>query len=365
MVFYCLSEAEYETSNWYKHIVNGLLHAKRSKRFTVILIGSIEEIEKFTINADDVLLVIGSNSKWLDYAIDMCDQKFHNQIIVLGNCERKYAKKYSVVTFDVGRDVRILYNYLKSCQKERIAMYGMNPHSASDGFRMKSFLESGAHKQDVYFNNGNLKRCFDNFKDNIACYDGIICVNDYCAISLVRYLSQNNIPIPFIVSCDQTMLAREFTPSITNLKTNYASFGEIGVQIAKLLNKNDGINSIECHLSSGIVPGQTTDFLPASDGFDVHSLPEMINEDNFYADCEVDEMIRVEKLLNMSDKNDYHLIKLLLQGLSHSAVAEKLFMSTNGIKYKLKSMYEVCGVESKAEFVELVGKYITFEKKEN
>lgn len=357
-MFYCLSEPEYETSNWYKHIVNGLLHAKRSKRFTVMLTESVEEIEKFNVNTDDILLVIGTNSKWLDYVIDKFEKLFENRIIVLGNCERRYAKKYSVVTFDVSRDVKLLYNYLKYYKKEHIAMYGINPHSASDGFRKKSFLDSGAFVEDVYTNNGDMKKCFENFKAKSVCYDGIICANDYCAISLVKNLKENNMTIPFIVSCGETKLAREFVPSITNLKTNYSSFGEIGVQLAKLLNKNSNINSIECRLTSEILPGQTTECLPVS--FDNESIYVVDNEseDNFYADSEVDEMIKIEKLLNACDKTDRNLLQCILDGVPYSEIAEKLYMSTNSIKYKLKGMYDICSVNSKAEFMELINKYI-------
>ncbi len=358
MVFYCLSEAEYETSSWYKHIVSGLLQAKRSKRFTVILTGSVEEIENFTVDADDVLLVIGSNSKWLDYVIDRFGEQFGNRIIVLGNCERRYAKKYSIVTFDVSRDVRALYNYLKFYKKERIAMYGINPHSASDGFRKKGFIDSGASEKDVYINDGDLKQCFENFKAKSGGYDGVICANDYCAISLVRYLTENNIPMPFIVSCGETMLAREFTPSITNLKTNYASFGQVGVQLAKLLNKNSSINSIECCLASDIIPGQTTNCLPVSFENEPRYIINEDKEDSFYSDVEVSEMIKVEKLLNMCDKNDRYLLELVLEGVAYSDIAEKLYMSTNGVKYKLKGMYDICGVNSKSEFLELISKYI-------
>lgn len=358
MIFYCLSEPEYETSNWYKHIVSGLLHAKRSKRFTVMLTEYVEEIEKFNVNTDDVLLVIGTNSKWLDYVIDKFGELFENRIIVLGNCERRYAKRYSVVTFDVSRDVKMLYNYLKHYKKEHVAMYGINPHSASDGFREKSFIDTGASAEDVYINNGDLKQCFENFKSKCDYYDGIICANDYCAISLVKCLKENNIPIPFIVSCGETKLAREFVPSITNLKTNYSSFGEVGVQLAKLLKKNSNINSIKCCLTSEIMPGQTTEFLPVLLDKESFYVVDNENEDNFYSDSEVDEMIKIEKLLNACDKTDKSLLKFVSDGASYSEIADKLYMSTNTIKYKMKGMYEICGVDSKSSFLELIRKYI-------
>ena len=61
----------------------------------------------------------------------------------------------------------------------------------------------------------------------------------------------------------------------------------------------------------------------------------------------------------MSDKNDRYLLELVLEGVAYSDIAEKLYMSTNGVKYKLKGMYDICGVNSKSEFMELISKYIT------
>ena len=48
-------------------------------------------------------------------------------------------------------------------------------------------------------------------------------------------------------------------------------------------------------------------------------------------------MIKVEKLLNMCDKNDRYLLELVLEGVAYSDIAEKLYMSTNGVKYKLRT----------------------------
>ena len=358
MVFYCISEAEYEISNWYKHIISGLLKLKRSKRFTVILVGDVNEIEKFSVNSDDVLLVIGSGYKWLEYVVNICESMFGNRIIVLGNSERIYERKYSIVTFDVARDARQLFNYLKFYKKDRIAVYGINPHSASDGFRKRAFIQSGVCEDDVYINNGNLKQCFEHFKSKNISYDGVICANDYCAISFVKNIKQNNMPLPFVVSCDETMLAREFSPSITNLTRTYSLFADAGTKLARMLNKNSEINSIECYLSSEIVAGETTGFLPVSQVHEPEFVVNSNNDDNFYADTEVDEMIKIEKLLNMCDGCDRKLLQLVIKGVSYSEIAGILYMSENGVKYKLKAMYDICGVNSKSEFLKLVTKYI-------
>lgn len=149
-----------------------------------------------------------------------------------------------------------------------------------------------------------------------------------------------------------------FSPSITNLKTNYIEFGKAGIQVAKMLDRNIHINSIDVYLKGDIVPGQTTDFLPAVLENEPQNESQTDSKNNFYADKEVDEMIKIEKLLGLCDKTDFELLQLVLAGFTCSEIADKLYMSTNGIKYKLKGMYKLCDVNNKNEFLKLVGKYI-------
>jgi DNA-binding CsgD family transcriptional regulator len=177
-------------------------------------------------------------------------------------------------------------------------------------------------------------------------------------VSLIRHLKESGIDLPFVVSCGETMLAKEFSPSITNLKTNYIEFGKAGVQAAKVLRKNHDVNSVSIYLSGEIVPGATTEFLPVAFEAESKSVVEEDYEDRFYEDAEVDEMLKLEKLFNQCERNDLELLRLLLSGLTYSEIAERLYMSTNGIKYKLKGMYELCGVSSRSEFLKLMGKYI-------
>ena len=78
---------------------------------------------------------------------------------------------------------------------------------------------------------------------------------------------------------------------------------------------------------------------------------------NFYSDTEATEMLNIEHLLNHCDETDLKILNGLISGLSYSEIAEKNFMSVNGIKYKLKIMFNLCKVKTKSEFITLISKY--------
>lgn len=359
MFFFILGEPHYTTSSWYKNILSGIFSEKRSKHFSAIIVDSFEEIKSFPKNSDDVILLIGSDAEWLESVIDICEERFNKNVIVLGNFERRLVgRSYSMVSSDISKDLGNIYTYLTSNGKNRIALYGINPKSASDSFRENSFLECGGCKEDIYLNNSNLAECYKDFSNNIGKYDAVLCANDYSAISLIRYLKAAEASLPFIASCGETRLARIFSPSITNLKTNYSDFGRAAVHLYKTLQKDLGISSVKIRLVSSIVPAETTDNLPYTEN-SAKSVPKKNRYDNsFYSDPEVADMLRIENVLNSCDKNEFEMLCYLISDMTYFDIAEKCHMSVNGVKYRLKKLFELSGVSSKSEFLNLTKNYM-------
>lgn len=359
-MFYLLGEPGYSSSNWYKHILDGIITEKRTKRFNVVMLNSILELENFAPKRDDAILLVGSNLNWLESVIDICIDNFGKNIIVLGNFENLLkGKNYSIVSSDISTDIYNLYAYLLSYGKTRIALYGVNPNSASDEYRKNCFIKYHGNDKNIYFNNANLKECYKNFVSDIHMYDGVICTNDYCAISLVKFLQSDNIKIPFIVSCGETKLAKTFKPSITNLRTRYKDFGKTAIKVYKTLQKDIPVSNIKIELESHIITGDSTENLPVlQTKIDTIPLPITHSDDSFYSDSEVKEMIRVENLLNHCDQIEVDMLYSLIEGINYFKLAEKHHMSVNGAKYKLRKLFDLCNVNSKSEFVELIKKYI-------
>ena len=358
MSFYVIGEPIYKTSNWYRNIMDGLNNEKRQKRFALTLLESIDELKDVSICQEDAIFVIAANGEWLAKIIQVCESVFHNRIVVLGNHENRLCKgQYSVVTADLAYNIRLLYNYLVSYGKQKIAMYGINPVSTSDTFRKESFLSCGAAEKDVFYNTFSLSQCFEDFLQKIDDYDAVICANDYAAISLVKYLGEER--HIYIASCGgSTLLSNFFSPSITHTWNDYQSFGKAGLDLCRILLKNNTVNSVNIYLSSNFSAGETTDCLPLVEESvpKIHSVHK--GYDNFYSDSEIDEMMRIETLLNSCDKDDFLLLELLLKQMTYAQIAEELFMSTNGVKYKLKNMFQVCRVTTRNDFVQLLNKYL-------
>lgn len=358
MSFYAIGEPTYKTSNWYQNIMTGLNNEKRQKRFSLTLLDTIEELNHHTVRDDDMIFIIGTNGDWLAGIIQICESVFDNRVIVLGNHENRLSTgKYSVVSADISYDIRFLFNYLVSYGKNRIALYGINPDSISDAFRKNSFLSCGGSETDLFYNSVSLSQCFNDFLPRIEAYDAVICANDYAAISLVKYLKEKW--QLFVTSCGGgTLLSRFFSPSITHTWTDYQSFGKASLDLCNILLKNNSINSINVYISSNFFVGETTKFLPPAIESSLAIQNVHKGKDNFYSDSEIDEMMKIEALLNSCDDNDLIILERILDNATYAQIGEELFMSTNGVKYKLKNMFQLCHVSSKSEFQELLSKYL-------
>ena len=356
MFYYIFSQPGFQSSSWYNQIIEGLTTEKRTKRLKMITVPDEMFFSSQSVTELDVLLLIGTDEKWILRCVSLCEQYFKNRIIVLGNFKRGFSeKKFSIVSSDITNDVALLYNYLKHYNKNKIALYGVNRNSASDMCRKSSFLNLHNEKEeDVYYNNGSLSQCYLNFSENASNYDAVICVNDYAAISLISNLKNPDI---FIVSLSGTHLAGLHKPTITNLKTNYEEFGTTFTEVSRLFSKNNHISSVDIYLSSTLNIGETTNALPLPENLSISAL-NFNTYDSFYNDQEINRMISIEKLLMSCSDEDFRIIERILQNATYSELSDEFYMSVSGIKYKLKKMFDICGVTTKTAFSELLKSYI-------
>lgn len=335
---------------------------KRRKRFTLIMLDTIDELEHHSITEEDAVFVMGRNNDWLSDVIEVCELYFHNRVILFGNHKKQLSSgKYSIITPDITQDIQILYNYLVSHGKTRIAMYGINPHSTLDDFRKENFLSCGGSANDLFYNSGSLSECYNSFSQSTQTYDAVICTNDYAAISLIRSLGKDN--QLFVTSCGGgTLLTHFFSPSITHTWIDYQAFGKTALNLCDILQKSEHINSINIYISGELSIGETTNNLPLIPEPDAETTTTPKPTTDYYSDSEVEEMLRVETLLDSCDEEDFLVLDSLLNNMTYAKLAEKLFMSVNGVKYKVKKMFDICQVSSKDELIGLLNKYKRYEK---
>lgn len=361
MIIQILTEPSFENSSWCKDILEGLLLTLSRKRLNYDMIKEIPD-RAITENAH-FLIIIASDEKWLTGAISRCrDSKIHP--VVLG-CQprRPMPGVFSSVTSDIRQSMHYIINHLSKRGKNLPALYGINPASLPNLARKDSFLEfadGNADEKDIYYNNGSLKDCFEAFWKNHHKYDCVICANDYAAISLIRNLEKKQVSSDslLIVSYGGTLLSTRFSSELLTVSMRYDEYGKAAVSICETLAKNPALLYLNIAVKWKI---GSSDELTVNELPYLPHMPDSVNfmtaDELFYSDDEMCHMIQIENMLSSCDKIDLTIVETILDGGSYDDAAEKCFISHNTVKYRLKKLMDICGCQTKKDFVGFVKKY--------
>lgn len=338
-------EENYKDTTWCERIVGGIEKRAKSKKIEYDFKSTNSEMCEA-----DAIIVVGTTPAWVYESINLIKSKYQSHIILVSN--RPYKLSVSNVCTDLFAAVKDVLQYLKSCGKTKTALYGVNPSSTADNIKLSAFEK----KEDVYYNLGDLHECCGRFLNDIAEYDSVICTNDYAAVSLINTLKKHNADFAeklFIVGFANTHLAKLCSPSVTSVALNYDEYGKVAIDIYRMLAKNPNLHSVNVNIKSEIVVRETTANIP--NGAAMHTADTAKSTAfDFYKDSEIQELVKIEKLFENCEESDYDIITSLVCGNSYEQTADKVFMTVNGIKYRLDKLCRICGFENRKELVSIL-----------
>ena len=262
-------------------------------------------------------------------------------------------------SFLIGECFHVISTHtLKTKDKSRIALYGINNDSISDISRVDSLLNwRGEHFETmkIFNNNGSLKNCFDEFYSHINEFDAAICANDFAAVSLVRSLektSPEKLEDFYIISCAKTQISSYYRKHILSLNMNFDQYGKAAVYVYNALKKHPYLSGITTRVLWSLDSNNIT-----SDRKNI-SLNLTSSEDAFYEDKELNEMLIVDKILKSSDEVEKKIINCLLNDYTYEQIAENCFLTVGGVKYRINKIVSNSGAKDKEEIISLLKKYI-------
>lgn len=357
-MLYLLIEKEFADLPWCRRSLRSLYDEVRKKRLSLHEITSLEQIPESDKEAG--VLLIGGTETWFRYNVALANSKGHYPISMTNRAQSFSDEPVSSVTMDFGDGVRLAVNYLHSLERHNLALYGVNPHSSSDPAREAIFKHLTGRDNDVFRLESNMEDMFQSFMAHLDEYDGVVCVNDYAAVSLVRNLRQagyDPTQNPYVVGFGNMKLTERSNPSITSVTDDYEHFGRAAISIYNLVVREKSISSVNIQLHCRLIIRQTTGNRPYENQPALKPLEELDDTNNFYQDPEVTELARMESLLHQCDETDYLIISSLTQNAPYAEIAEKCFISETAAKYRVKKMEAICGVTSRTKLIAMLKKY--------
>ncbi len=356
-------EEGYEDSIWCLNLLDGLIGRLRHKRIPFRQIRTLKEVR----GEDRYIYLIGSNNLWLEEAVRASNEMGIYPVLLCNQADHSFDAEYSTVCLDVVNSMRRLVELLEKQGRRRIALYGVNPQSVSDEGREKGYLTARRGsadtrgKNDIFFNTGSLKNCFEVFFRRRQEYDAVICVNEFAAVSLARRMRQRDpgrlgkVPI---ISCADGWLSQFYQDCILSVRGNFDARAKAAVELVESLKKNPDLSHVIMTIRwdfSMLKQGDARGFERPQQSAG-RPLPRI--QDAFYEDPELGEMMLVERLLRESGETDRKLLWRLLRGESYAQISEACFLTESAIKYRTRKMVELCRVSGRTQLVALLKKYL-------
>ncbi len=352
-------EESYKISVWCREIIAGLKSEARKKRVSLTLSSDMDDLCRES--DEKAVIVVGAETEWLNLVARLAKAAGKHPIILSNQSDGDFGGGVSRVTEDIFGSMSEIMDLFAAKGYKNVALYAFNPDSASDSFKKEAFLRSGGDAEDIFQNCGSLDTCFAEFYDKHKKkgYGGIVCTNDFAAISLIRFLKDRGESIESIdiISYSNTLIERCTSPAVSTVRASFKSFGQLAFMITDCIGKGENISGIRILCDWEIKHRETSSPI---------SKPSAPEEDfasegsgSFYSDPSLMEMMRVETLLSECDETDATIVEAILRGKTTAEIEFACFLAETAVKYRIKKMKDICHVESRAQLKDILSKYLS------
>ncbi len=360
-------DPSFSNSIWCTSMLAGLISQLKAKRIPFRMIEDLCQIPE----GSRYIFLLGADDTWVRFVLKACNEMGIYPIF-LGNEACHFSEfEYSTVCSDVIGSMIDAVDNLRTMNRHRIALYGINPQSIADRGRQEAYLAAVKDGQfHIFYNHGNLEGCYQDFLRASARlsmdYDAIICANSFAAISLISRLMRDDparLKRLMILGYQDVWLSELYDEYYATIQLNFEEYGKAAVMILDNLRKNGNISHmiIAIKWNCGILDLQRQDNKKGKTDHCTVQLPTP--KDVFYEDPEILEMLLLEKVLYESEELDKRILRHLLAGESYELIAERCFLTVSTVKYRVKKMVSLCNLKNRSELLTLLQKYIPAGKK--
>ena len=362
---------EFKNAFWTKLSLKALSAEIKRKRYSALYLeaDSVREIDFDSVyEADEkrLLLYVGhsvsgtpADLKYLsDRGVHVLLFNYESEVLG-GNCSK--------VLLNYRDGMQKIISYLHANKHDRIALFGINPNSATDLLKDSYFLEylrehGGNPTRDIYYNYGSISGCFSRFAENHTDYNAVICANDIVALALMQDLKRIGVRVPedmYVTACGgSSMISTITSTTITTVSADQYELGRQAVLTYAYLYKNPCDVAITVKVEAKLTPRASTNYDAEMGEIPFTSLTKQVPHVDFYDDPVIQSIFSIEALLLGSDDLDRGILEGILKGETYPTLAERLYTSENVISYRIKRMCKTTGCQKKSELCALLSPYL-------
>ena len=274
------------------------------------------------------------------------------QIVFAHHIHNMLKDEFSYVMSDLAGAMREAVELLEKRGCRRLALFAVNFKSNHDICRVESFKRICNTENPLIFDlDRGLVNCIHELLSCRESIDGLICINDFCALPLMHVLDRLDADWNskmLILGFSDTTLAALHKPALTSSSLNYGDSGRAVVNLHRKLAKKEGIAHLHYIMESNLLQRDTTR-ASAPNGIcfaDLSPMPiaeisQMIDTRKYF--------MALENLLNYADKVTLGLMLGLMEEKTLDSLSKELYISKDGLLYHLRKLKSVFNLGSAKE----------------
>ncbi len=348
---------------WFTQVVDGIRKTCVKNRHPMQELRDVSELDALE-ELPQVTLVVCSQTHWTRHIVGELRAR-HIMPILLGVIPDQFGDDVSGILLARRVFIEKVIDYFLGCGRRRMALVGVNPNSSNDNMKVDVFLRNAraldlsTTERDVYRTDEDFMGSVYAFLDNCARYDSVICSNDYVAAFLLAQARERGIRIPeelYVVGLGDTLIGRYTQPTLTSTsKDEFTEMGRQAVNMWRILNANPQMSNMTITVTTGIIPRGSTAFAEPRDYS--YDLPTTASP-GVKTGTGSQILRNLENCLRACDALDQQILRALLRGDSIEQMEETLFIAHSSLHYRLKKLYSLANVTSRAELEKLFNCYL-------
>ena len=361
---------EGSTAHWIAQYLKGIKDEAKRKgnEVKVIECGLDSSVFPEDIASAGAAIVISGTYNWTR---GICSLLSNQNIkpIVVGYDSTDDINATGYVLMDYKKAIYDLLDYYISSGRSRVALFAVSLESPADKLKMEAFLSykgrNGEHfdQKDIFYFRGMTRNTCESFISVCSSYDAVIGTNDVSTVILLQMLNADGIKVPediFIASFGDSSLSKSTTNELTLALLDCRNVGVQAVKMYRQLASSDNISSSVLRLGCEIDVKASTASIPISKIRSViHSDKASTQSSSFFADPHINEIVLAEQLLEKCDSLDLEIMRSLVNREKYIDIADKLHVSENTVKYRIKRLLNFAKLESRSALTELMKSYLS------
>lgn len=339
---------------WYRQTFNAFKQECAMLRYDIT--------EVFDENIDfgtqkRIVIIIGTSNEWVSDILRRFSSRHIHSIVVSCQPLEPYENTSYIIIDHVQAMTRCM-ELLHSNGRDRVALYGLNMDSHADRTKKRCFLEYGMPESGIYYLTGiSHEKCYERFKADISNYNAIICANDITAAALISHISEDgfiNDDSPCIISFGNSLIGQLLRIPLITVTLDHEELGIQSVHLYSYLTKNAHDAAITVKIPCRLMYKASE--VPVSETVELYH--RNYSESTFYQDDELKEVMSIENTLQKCDNTDLAIIRGILNGKAYPSIADDVYLTVNAVKYRIKRLFTLSGIDSREKFKAVLSKYI-------